>query len=129
MQRIESVKEILPEGAFDESSFPIVHADGDECGSSYPMARKHPAGHYSLEKGVVPKEIKHGDERIAHASVVRLEQDRENQHPKQRHGHFDLVIFEPLDSTQSEIAQQQGEEHVVSTQVESSIMQKAPGDL
>lgn len=88
-----------------------------------------PQGHYPLEKGVVPKEIKHGDERVAHASVVRLEQDRENQHPKQRHGHFDLVIFEPLDSTQSEIAQQQSEEHVVSTQVQSSIMQKAPWNL
>lgn len=55
MDRIEQIKCVFQDRPFDKTSFPVIHADRDECQTGYPTAAQHAGAGNGLEYALIPK--------------------------------------------------------------------------
>ena len=129
MQRIEDVENILGKAAFDEAAPAVVHIDRDERQTADPSACQHTATYHGLQEPVIAEHVEEQDERIAVAAVVGTHENRGDQQTDECDAEATLVFAEILQRTQSQITDEEREEHVLSGIVPCAGMDIVPGQF
>lgn len=129
MKWIECVECIFYPLSFCKSSRAVIHKDRDEGSAPDPSAWQDAAAYYCHQDLVFSEQIYQYYESESEASVICTEQYRCDEQCSQARGSLALVVFEKVDDIHTEIAEQEGEEDILSRIEYVIAMNKVPRNL